>query len=287
MRLFFTEVAAHVLGTACIVSDSEVLIGRLLTDEAALHRIMMILVAPNSYFRVAGRSYASLSDWSKTVRRSYPLRDERAKLPRVEIAKDTKSDEQRHAADPSKIQSHRGLSITSVIDLHAWDQAHWRGCGYFQFRHDYPPFLAFLYENAEPAQKIFERWRARFGKQDANEEIAISIIRNLPETNPHHYCVQISSKLPAANNRSHLPGFMATRSMMMEPANSTNLERFLSEFRRFGAFFLIPATGQEKDQIFVDHAILKRELGVKSADEVEENDIESLALRQRGLKFAC
>jgi len=145
--------------------------------------------------------------------------------------------------------------------------------------------MAFLFDNAAAGRKIFERWRERFGEKDVNDEIKISIIRRLPETNPHHYCVQVASRYPASSGTTAgRPVLMATRSMTMEPANSENLDMFLAGFERFQTYYLLPAVGTANPEFFFDLAILKRGLIVKSAAEVDERDIESLALRIRGLK---
>jgi hypothetical protein len=51
-------------------------------------------------------------------------------------------------------------------------------------------------------------------------------------------------------------------------------------------YFLMPATGFARGELYTDLAIAKRGLGVKRASEVGEYDMEALALRQRGMKFA-
>ena len=143
--------------------------------------------------------------------------------------------------------------------------------------------MAFLFENPAAARRIFERWRERFGEKDVNDEIKISIIRHLPETNPHHYCVQVASEYPTpSSNTPGRPVLMATRSMTMEPANSDNLDMFLAGFERFGAYYLLPAVRPANPEFF-DLSILKRGLIVKSAAEVSERDID-FALCIRGLK---
>lgn len=285
LRNFLIDVAARVLSMACMVRDIKELLEDLFTDEAVLHRITMIASSPNSYRRTASRDFARLSDWDNAVRRSYPLRSERTTLERVPLLVDAEqtADQEESVFD---VKNHREVGISSVIDVHAWDQARWRGCGYMQLGFSHPPFMLLLFENAAAARKIFERWRERFGEEDANEEIAISIIRNLPESNPHHYCVQISSKYATvAAGQSRRPVVMATRSQTMEPSNNTYLEMFLAGHQRFGAYFLIPAIGLSKSELFVDLAILKRSVSVKSADDIGEHDIEALALRLRGMKF--
>lgn len=85
---------------------------------------------------------------------------------------------------------------------------------------------------------------------------------------------------------SKRPILVATRSMTMEPANSENLDTFLTEYERFGAYYLLPGVGPTNPEFFFDLTIVKQSLTVKSAAEVVEHDIESLALRIRGLRFA-
>jgi hypothetical protein len=288
VRQFLAEVAVHVMGATCVVNDVNSLVDNLYTDGAVQQRIAMIAVAPNSYNRITSRGFARLSDWEEVVRQSYPLRDQRVELPRITLAHkigglDESNDVEGHIFD---IKNHRSMGVSSVVDLRAWDQAGWRGCGYLQMGYLRSPYMALLFDDAAAARKIFERWRVRFGEVDASEEIAISIIRHLPEANPHHYCVQITSKYPRSSKDKVKKPVLATCSMAMEPANSENLDRFLAEYRRFGAYYLLPAVGMTNPEFFFDLMIMKRSLTVKSASEVCEHDIESLALRTRGLRVA-
>jgi hypothetical protein len=71
--------------------------------------------------------------------------------------------------------------------------------------------------------------------------------------------------------------------MVMEPHNDVNLERFLTSYRFFGAFYLLPAllTNTGAPELFFDLAILKHDIAVKLAAEVGEHDVEALALRRR------
>lgn len=65
-------------------------------------------------------------------------------------------------------------------------------------------------------------------KNDVDENINISIIRYLPRINPRHYCVQISSKSSALGNNTTSPIHEVTRSLVITPQNSKNLETFLA-----------------------------------------------------------
>lgn len=284
---FLVEIAANVMAAACILHDAETLIEKLYTDDAIHHRIMMIWVAANSYNRVTSRWFFSLVDWNRAVKRTYPLLDNRPKLPHVVV--NAPPEDLAYASEPGEnpfhLNNHRAVRVGSVIDIHAWDQAMWSGCGYMEYGPQHPPVMALLFKDSAAARKIFERWRGRFGVRDVNNEIVLSIIRNLPDSNPHHYCVQVSSKHPASTPiQPKQAVMMAARSLIMEPSNSVNLERFIAGYRRTGAFYLIPAIGLAQDDFFLDLAILKGDINIKSADEVGSEDVEALALRIRGMK---
>jgi hypothetical protein len=108
-----------------------------------------------------------------------------------------------HRGQPA-VRDHRDLGVRSVIDLHTGDKAGWRGVAYPVCGNAVPPMIALMFENEEAAKNIFERWRERFSGVDDNGEIAISIIRRLPNKSDHHYCMVIYSKLP--DDGTHRPG---------------------------------------------------------------------------------
>jgi len=109
VQRFFSEVAAHVLGAACIVRDAETLVKSLYTDEAVQQRITIIAAASNSYSRVASQSISRLSDWQQVVRRSYSLRDQRVELPRITLPRNVEDrGEGRDAGDQTfEIKNHQ------------------------------------------------------------------------------------------------------------------------------------------------------------------------------------
>lgn len=287
---FLCELAGHVMGAACSVQDSKALLEKLFADEAVMQRITMASVAVNSYSRVTGKAFLQLTEWQHGVRRSYPLRDTGVDLPRVALVRPADEPEQSGDA-ASWTANHRDMRVSSVIDVHAWDKARWRGCGYIGYGPTLAPAMAFLFENAMAARKIFERLRARFGEADSEEEIAVSIIRHLPNSSPHHYCVQLSSNSEVRDEQLKTkPVMFATRSMTMTPQDSKNLEAFLSEYENHETYYLLPAVlpadESSAPEFFFELAIKKQALTVKSAAEVLERDIESVALHIRGLKSA-
>lgn len=283
---FLTEVSGHVLAACCVIEDVEALLEKFYTDEAVQHRMTMVALASTSYHRVASKSASRISDWQDVVQKSYELRSVRPALTLISLKeKDAleASDAEDRSDMPPMPKDHRAYSVRSVIDIHAWDQARWRGTAYAQFSPSQPPCVAFLFENKVGGRKIFERWRERFGTQDENEEIYLSIIRQLPQQNKNHYCVLITSKLTKTDNlKPNQVVIMASRSLVMEPNSGVNLERFLESYRHFGAFYILPAFLGDSGapEMVFDLAILKRNLTVKLAANVSEHDLESMALHR-------
>ncbi|MDE0152731.1 MAG: tetratricopeptide repeat protein [Gammaproteobacteria bacterium] len=280
LRSFFAEVAGHVWGTTCMAEDTDSLLESLFADDFVQHRIAIVMSIPNNYSRVTSRSFSCLSDWREVVHHSYPPRNQTT-IPKIEIpssadaAGETPGDNEKAFT----ASNHRDKCVSSVINLHAWDQAEWRGCAYYKLSPSGPPYMAFLFENTDAAVKIFTDWRIRFGDNDVEEDIHISIIRHLPGIDPHHYCVQVSSKLLALGSDSTPPIHGVSRSLVITPHDSENLETFLTGYRNFGHYYLVPAVGVTNPRFFSNLSIVKRDLTVKHAEEVREHDIEFLALQ--------
>ena len=64
------------------------------------------------------------------------------------------------------------MGVRCVVDIHLWDRARWRGAAYFDYGPQVPPVLALMFEDRDAAQKIFVRWRERFGTVDKDETIS-------------------------------------------------------------------------------------------------------------------
>jgi hypothetical protein len=149
------------------------------------------------------------------------------------------------------------MRVQSVIDAHAWDRAQWTATGFLQYRDR--PGIALVFKDEVAAKKIFERWRERFGSDDAKEEIYLAIVRNLPEQDPHHYIVMVTSKsLEAADLDPKQSIIVATRSMTMTPPNSSNLERFLTAYATAREFYLMPAVFSLKGALTMFHEFVVR-----------------------------
>ncbi len=277
-------IAGHVLGMACMVRDFKGLLDKMHEDEAVHQRLGMVTAAPNSYHRVASKGLSRLPDWQAAVRKSYPALETRPKLEKLKF--DARGgDDDEDEPDPWELRSHQEMGVLSVIDVHAWDQANWTGAFYFRAGPDGPPCLALVFNKEVATRKIFERWRERFGDRDRNEAIYLAVIRKLPKTNPSHYVMLITSKRPDIGEReAHTSFIVSTRSMTMTPDTTRNLDQFLEMYLEFGGYYLLPAVMKNgQPEILRDLGIVKRHLSIKDASDVEEHDIEAIALRQRAL----
>ncbi|MEH6411051.1 MAG: hypothetical protein V7741_11030 [Hyphomonas sp.] len=289
VRTSLAVIAGHVLGASCIVPDSKELLEQMFDDEGVLHRISMIAAFPNSYHRLFQQIYAQLGDWDEHNPAIYELKKPLPELPDAEAKKPHQEEAPESEGEPSMPKSHKQMSVRSVIDLKAWDQAEWRGCGFLHVGDDLPPFVAMLFHDAEAGRRIFERWRERFGDRDVNEEIAISLIRNLPGWSEHHYIAQVTSNVanitPGANSKVIS---MPIRSLEVTPMNSANLERFLAGYRRFGVYAIVPAIfpkgSQGEPDFMLDLAIEKQALSVFNASEINKHQPEAVVLRMRDIK---
>ncbi|MCA1363409.1 hypothetical protein I6F14_23695 [Bradyrhizobium sp. IC3069] len=285
IQQFLALVSGQVLVTTCMFDNPKKLLDEIFEDEAVQQRMALIAASTNSYRRLMSQDVARLSDWNEFVHKNYELRPKRPVLQRLEF--ETKPSAAGEEEDSSKEpKSHRNRTIRSVIDLHAWNSARWKGVAFADLGPVRAPAMAFMFENREAATKIFERWRARFGERDVEEEIYLTIIRQLPEQSPNHYLVFIASKQPDLSAYQSGQGLaIASRSMTMEPNDSVNIDRFLTGYHRCGTYVLMPAILQagQPPELLLKLGIIKRAINVKLAAHINPEDIESLALRQRGM----
>jgi hypothetical protein len=288
IQRFLAEVSALILGAACFIPNAKEFVEKLFAEEAIQERMGMIPVSANSHNRIMSRFVSRLDDWAQKVQQIYPARGKPTlsivRLQDPSTDEGDKDGEREGNSQAWRPKSHRDMTVRSLIDVHAWNKATWRGIGYAQFRPKGPFSMALLFEDREGAIRIFERWKQRLGDEDANEEIYLSIVRNLPHANPHHYVGIITSSMPAKEQwEPRSPVMTAARFTTMTPSDSVNLDRFLRSFAHFGTFLLMPAIFSDGQQLqfLPDLAIRKRSISVKKAAEVQDNDLEVLALGSR------
>lgn len=276
---FMIEVAGAVMETTCIVTEVENTIQRLFKDDGVHNRIMLAMAAGTSYHRLTSRWLTRLSGWTDDSDvDTYELRLDRPVLVPDAMKSDALEEASADGDTTHWPENHLAMEVRSVIDVHAWDQADWAGTGFMNFDPAYPPCLGLIFSDSDAGRRIFERWRERFGDVDEKEEIRLSIIRGVSETNPTHYSVMITSN-PEAGSFSGKSVLTATRSKTMTPDTSLNLDVFLESYRKIGGFYLMPFLMEDGQPVYpMNLSIIKRQLVVRDAKDVGEHDIDSIAL---------
>lgn len=285
IRYFLMEATGLAFGATCVIEDADALLKKLFDSEAVHHRLEMIMAVTNSYHRVVGGFFLRLNDMLDESYETFAIRLPR---PTLEVAGEPPGRAEKEP-DPFDnedlpIKNHRDLSVRSVIDFHAWEQARWRGTAFAHYAPGSPPALAFAFENESAARAIFQRWRDRFGDQDTHDEIYVGIVRRLSSGAPHHYNVVLSSKTPdPSTSTKHKTFVFGTKWMTMDVASSENLDRFLAAYASVRTYYLMPAllASRGPPRFLSELALRKSTLSVKNAADIAENDIESITLLPR------
>jgi hypothetical protein len=263
------EITGKLLSVACYSPDMRLLLKRLYEDELVTDRLVMMVAASNSYSRALGRRVSRLRNVGEIFSlRDRPLPDTKPRRPKGRAL----------ASDKSRA-NHRSIAVRSIIDVHLWDRARWRGAAYFDYGHKAPPALALMFENRDAAEKIFERWRARIGVVDDKEIIHLAIIRRTSEANPAEYKILVTSSAPIGRPTATGPIALVGRDVTMTPANSEHLDRFIAKQTNFASYLLMPAIYSDKGaEPLKQLYILKRRLIVRNAIDIGANDIEAIAV---------
>jgi hypothetical protein len=130
------------------------------------------------------------------------------------------------------------------------------------------------------ANAIFEEWQDRFGREDANDEIRISLVKGIDRKNPYYYRGCISRDMDAIAKSDARRFVSVARMTTMTVGDHKNLELFQRAFATLGCYFLLPAIfdGEGKPQLLPERAILKRKLNVREAWQIGRHDLDSMAV---------
>lgn len=280
--------AATVFAATCFMKDARKTVEQLFKSEAVLDRIAMVVVVGNSRQRIFNTGVSRLRDWTKMAESTFTLQPSRPVIdwrPQEPAMSRKDGDGQSAAGDlpaPAPPNDHRDLGVLSVIDVHLWDRAGWSGVAFAEWGPRHPPGIALMFKNEEAAKTIFTRWRKRLGQVDRQDEIYVAIVQGISANYPAHYRVLITSRPPSKGERPEGKIFaMASRMQTMQANTDANLNRFLDIYGRACAYLLLPAILVRGVPKFLpDLGVLKRQLSVKTASDVNEHDLEVIALGQ-------
>jgi tetratricopeptide (TPR) repeat protein len=274
------QIAFTTLAATCVLQAGMKVIDQLMENETVFDRISAIPAVGNSYNRVFGQHVSRMDAWDAAVRTTYRIREARPQIVRVQLPASDTGDDDADISDKKrrnwpKEAGHRDVEMKSVIDYHLWNRAGWRGAGYTMPMPNTPPGIALIFTNEAAARLIFQRWQDRFGRIDREEDIYLSIVRDISEKHPAHYSILISSKLANAEEGKVKTAMLMSRFHRMQATTDTHIRQFLAAVKDAGVYLLMPAVMEAGGTKFLfDLAILKRNLAVKSAKLLDQNDVE-------------
>lgn len=205
-------------------------------------------------------------------------------FPKIKPTKKTSKDLNPGKGEPpaelmdSESITHRELKIQDLIKVRLWDRAKWHGTGFASYPNG-DIELTILFEDEQAAVEIFGNLESELGKEDKENRLKISIIRNINKHSPAHYRVSIGENLAFHSN---MRVQIVARNNTMTPSTSKNIDMFLSSFKGCKSYLLSYAVVKNEKLLPLSsmkkHSIRKFHLNIVEAWEVGPNDIEMMAI---------
>ncbi len=173
---------------------------------------------------------------------------------------------------------HNKRKVITVIENHLWDKASWKGMGVAPYRDGIGLIIGF--ENIEFGERIFEDWIQRFGINDSNNRIKISIITEIDPKNPHWYVVMFSSNINPSNFDNDSVFVAPCRFHLMNASTNQNILILKEGIKRFSSYKVFPGEVERDLRMKVNFQLFieKNEITFIKKSDIKEGDIESAAL---------
>jgi len=293
-REWVLSVVSQTIAQIAVVKDANTYLSRLARDEAGFARALNLADISVCINNLLGeKPRVELGDWLADyheegfeLRRTVPWNDGQTNqnpIPADGEDFGEENDESSRAGFGIDNLRHIDRRIISLINIPLWDKAKWIGTvyGYSPNAHILP-FLALGFKDENYAQAIFRGLRARLGTTDKLEELAVSIITGISKDKPMSYAVIISSNFRNAKQLdAGKHALFVARINRMDPVSSENLDRFLKQYNEVGRYCIYPACFSDVSKppkVFFGLGIDKRELRIRQAWQLTENDLEIVAL---------
>jgi len=289
---FLCESTLTIAARRFVIRDTEAWMKKVAGEERGLARAAMlgnvVAIGRNLF---GGDAKIRLSKWVGDNDKHYDcLRDQHWRPNRSVAKRDVSKEPIKLGKGPppeelmdTSQRKHTQRKVFSPIDIPVWDKAGWGGT-FYGWDDRQPPFMGLMFKNLEAGKEIFTDWRARWGREDAEDALRITIVTGIYKSNPHHYGVIVGPNIDriTADVRTGDTISMVSRINRMRPATSENLTNFLKMFNEFDAFFFMPAQlpsgSQSAPEIEFKLALLKRHLHIRPAWQIGENDHDIVAL---------
>jgi len=188
------------------------------------------------------------------------------------------------------------MYIGGAINIDLWNAANWHGTFFItdeNLEDGHIPFLGIGFKNPDAGLKIFEDWVERYGENDSDEELRISIIEGDISGEESGYSVHIGSDIETTYKKLSRKSKMDENNLMMSisrinrmnpPASSLNLKRFKDAVRYSKIYQLVPGQISEDQRTVtpIKHpGIRKSKIYFRHVDEIGKHDPDMIVLKPR------
>jgi hypothetical protein len=275
------EFGTHVLANCFMLPAPERVLEQLLGIERAFERAALFCRTGMSRKRALGNDVGQIAEWRHLVEKTYAFQNDAPDIKPKKLSE--QPGDEKAGIGLGELNSHRDLAVSSIINQALWDKAGWQGMMYGHAGPNQPPLLGLIFSSAEMANAIFEEWQDRFGRDDANDEIRISIVKGIDRKNPYYYRGCISRDMDVISKEGARRIVSVSRMTTMTVSDHKNLDLFQRAFATLGCYFLIPAIldGDGKPQLLLARAILKRKFNVREAWQIGPHDLDCVAIKPK------
>ena len=274
-----------------IIRDANVWLEQVAGQERGFSRALTLGDVLTPYKNVFGETpRICLMDWLKEDDQSYPVRrDEPWRTVKANgSSSPIESPDFGTGSPPEDLTDgeqlrHTDRRVLSPIDIPLWNRAKWRGT-VFVWTPGEPPILALGFEDGEAGQAIFRTWKERWGDEDGDDALRVAIITGLSKQNPAEYAVVVGPNFRYMPENKKKVFLSISRINRMVPNTSINLDNFVKVYKEMETFFLAPVRISTSQGILempsAQLSIAKRQLDIREAWQIGENDPDVVALYQ-------
>jgi hypothetical protein len=287
VREALQHVLARVVAEGFQFDRLEEVLPRLFGEEGALARSSnftgSFVTGANLMGRVIETGMSALLSGTE---REFGVTDQAPVWPEVDDEVPTQSPEHSQPERPnwpvevSRVR-HDEMLVESIIDVPLWNEANWKGIGYYA-RESGPPGMTLLFTEANAAARIWEQWQRDFGSGDASGRVRVAIVTGVTESDPFTYRILIGPQFGNLKAKKTKLVFSTVRRHEMNPESDANLRAFMEAYEATGACNLgigtIPVDATDIRQARVFGEVQLKDISIVKASDVKPDDFEYIAL---------
>lgn len=146
------------------------------------------------------------------------------------------------------IPQHNDFLVVSPINSKWWDRAKWVGvaAGAIKNPDGLIPIISLIFENMPAADRIFMAWRNQIGKIDINNNISITIVTDLKNSNQMSYKFCISSNIRDIKTpKKGVKYILGSRTKLIDEASNSSTLDFIKRIHLHKSPYLLTYVGAE------------------------------------------